>query len=109
MPCIQYCSRDISTAQNTTVPQSFSHHTRANMTNLVNAACVYLAALIIFAEVCKWAVVRYQDPFRILEPFAGRHPDKAFGNSKHGLTSARDACDLVSVHGHHKTFHPRVL
>ena len=56
------------------------------MTNVVNAACVYLAALIVFAEVCEWAVVRYRDPLRILEPFAGRHPDKAFGNSKHGLT-----------------------
>ncbi|KAK0782715.1 hypothetical protein LTR91_011882 [Friedmanniomyces endolithicus] len=41
------------------------------MADVINAARVYLAALIVFAEVCEWAVVRYQGPFRILEPFAG--------------------------------------
>ncbi|KAK0308466.1 hypothetical protein LTR01_005093 [Friedmanniomyces endolithicus] len=56
------------------------------MADVINAARVYLAALIIFAEVCKWVIVRYQGPFRILEPFAGGHPDTASGNSKHKLT-----------------------
>jgi len=79
------------------------------MADVINAARVYLAALIVFAEVCEWAVVRYQGPFRILEPFAGRHPDQAVGNGRHGLTSARHACDLVPVHGLHKTFHSRIL